>query len=147
MDYRKKLEKERDKISKTIKEMEDNRDKLIVIMAGYTKEMNELLNLNPGLESRIKFNLEFKDYNGEELFRIFKMLCQKEKYTISQDAYKKLREDFEDIYINKDRNFGNGRFVRKYFEDIKMRQATRVINENISDEEDMLRITEEDTMF
>ena len=134
-------------IATLIKEMEDNRDKLIVIMAGYTKEMNELLNLNPGLESRIKFNLEFKDYNGEELFRIFKMLCQKEKYTISQDAYKKLREDFEDIYINKDRNFGNGRFVRKYFEDIKMRQATRVINENISDEEDMLRITEEDTMF
>lgn len=133
-------------ISALIKEMEDNRDKLIVIMAGYTKEMKELLNLNPGLESRIKFNIEFSDYDGDELFKIFKSLCRKEKYKISHNAYKKLKEDFEEISHNKGRNFGNGRLVRKYFENVKMKQATRIIEENIDDKEEILKITKEDIL-
>ena len=133
-------------ISALIKEMEDNRDKLIVIMAGYTKEMKELLNLNPGLESRIKFNIEFSDYDGDELFKIFKSLCIKEKYKISHNAYKKLKEDFEEISHNKGRNFGNGRLVRKYFENVKMKQATRIIEENIDDKEEILKITKEDIL-
>ncbi|WP_455797269.1 AAA family ATPase [Clostridium butyricum] len=90
-------------IGTLIKEMEDNRDKLIVIMAGYTKEMKELLNINPGLESRIKFNIQFNDYSGDELFKIFKSLCKREKYKISHNAYKKLKEDFEELSENKGR--------------------------------------------
>ena len=133
-------------IAALIKEMEDNRDKLIVIMAGYSKEMKELLNVNPGLESRIKFNIEFDDYNGEELLRIFKSLCKKEKYKISHNAYKKLKEDFEEMIHHKGRNFGNGRLVRKYFENIKMKQATRVIEEKIDDKEELLKITRDDVL-
>lgn len=131
-------------IGTLIKEMEDNRDKLIVIMAGYTKEMKELLNINPGLESRIKFNIQFNDYSGDELFKIFKSLCKREKYRISHNAYKKLKEDFEELSENKGRNFGNGRLVRKYFENVKMKQATRIINENINEKEEMLKIIKED---
>lgn len=131
-------------IGTLIKEMEDNRDKLIVIMAGYTKEMKELLNINPGLESRIKFNIQFNDYSGYELFKIFKSLCKREKYKISHNAYKKLKEDFEELSENKGRNFGNGRLVRKYFENVKMKQATRIINENINEKEEMLKIIKED---
>lgn len=131
-------------IGTLIKEMEDNRDKLIVIMAGYTKEMKELLNINPGLESRIKFNIQFNDYSGDELFKIFKSLCKREKYKISHNAYKKLKEDFEELSENKGRNFGNGRLVRKYFENVKMKQATRIINENINKKEEMLKIIKED---
>ncbi|MEO2603863.1 AAA family ATPase [Clostridium butyricum] len=131
-------------IGTLIKEMEDNRDKLIVIMAGYTKEMKELLNINPGLESRIKFNIQFNDYSGDELFKIFKSLCKREKYKISHNAYKKLKEDFEELSENKGRNFGNGRLVRKYFENVKMKQATRIINENINEKEEMLKIIKED---
>ncbi|ANF14289.1 AAA family ATPase [Clostridium butyricum] len=130
-------------IGTLIKEMEDNRDKLIV-MAGYTKEMKELLNINPGLESRIKFNIQFNDYSGDELFKIFKSLCKREKYKISHNAYKKLKEDFEELSENKGRNFGNGRLVRKYFENVKMKQATRIINENINEKEEMLKIIKED---
>lgn len=133
-------------IATLIKEMEDNRDKLIVIMAGYSKEMKELLNVNPGLESRVKFNIEFDDYNGEELFRIFKSLCKKEKYKISHNAYKKLKEDFEEMIHHKGRNFGNGRLVRKYFENVKMKQATRVIEEKIDDKEELLKITRDDVL-
>ena len=133
-------------IATLIKEMEDNRDKLIVIMAGYTKEMKELLNLNPGLESRIKFNIEFSDYDGDELFKIFKSLCRREKYKISHNAYKKLKEDFEEISRNKGRNFGNGRLVRKYFENVKMKQATRVIEENIENKEEIIKIIKEDIL-
>ena len=133
-------------IATLIKEMEDNRDKLVVIMAGYTDEMKELMNLNPGLESRIKFNIEFNDYNGEELFKIFKSLCKKEKYKISHNAYKKLKQDFDEIVHNKGRNFGNGRLVRKYFENVKMVQATRVIRDNIEEKEELLKITIDDVL-
>ncbi|MGN0144604.1 MAG: AAA family ATPase [Clostridium sp.] len=127
-----------------IKEMEDNRDKLIVIMAGYTNEMKELMNLNPGLESRIKFNIEFKDYNEDELFKIFKSLCRKENYSISHNAYKKIKSDFEEMVYNKDKNFGNARLVRKYYENIKMKQASRIINENVLEKEGMFKIISRD---
>lgn len=127
-----------------IKEMEDNRDKFIVIMAGYTKEMDELLNLNPGLESRIKFNVEFEDYNKDELLEIFLRLCLSENYSISKKAYNELSKMFDKVLLNKDKNFGNGRFVRKIFEDVKMRQANRVIRENIEDKKEILRIKSED---
>lgn len=131
-------------IAALIKEMEDNRDKFVVIMAGYTKEMKELLDLNPGLESRIKFNIEFKDYNKEELLEIFLMLCLKEKYSISKMAYEKLANVLENIILKKDKNFGNGRLIRKLFEDIKMNQANRVIEKGIQDEKEILRIKAED---
>ncbi len=131
-------------IAALIKEMEDNRDKFVVIMAGYTKEMKELLNLNPGLESRVKFNIEFKDYTKEELLQIFLMLCLKEEYSISKKAYEKLNELFDYILKNRDKNFGNGRLVRKLFEEVKMNQANRVIEQNIEDKKEILRIKEED---
>jgi len=127
--------------------MEDNRDKFVVIMAGYTNEMKELLNLNPGLESRVKFNVEFKDYNKEELLQIFLMLCLKEEYSISKKAYEKLSELFDKIVKNKDKNFGNGRLVRKIFEDVKMKQANRIVQKDIEDKKEILRIKSEDIDF
>lgn len=134
-------------IAVLIKEMEDNRDKFVVIMAGYTNEMKELLNLNPGLESRVKFNVEFKDYNKEELLQIFLMLCLKEEYSISKKAYEKLSELFDKIVKNKDKNFGNGRLVRKIFEDVKMKQANRIVQKDIEDKKEILRIKSEDIDF
>lgn len=131
-------------IATLIKEMEDNRDKLVVIMAGYTKEMKDLLNLNPGMESRVKFTVEFSDYNSDELIEIFNGLCKKESYALCDEAREKLKIIFEMEYQNKDKNFGNGRMVRKYFENIKMKQASRVIKEDIREREEILRITLED---
>lgn len=128
-------------IATLIKEMEDNRDKLVVIMAGYTKEMKELLNLNPGMESRIKFTVEFADYNGNELMEIFEGLCKKESYVLSDEAKKELKIIFKNEYDKKDKNFGNGRLVRKYFEKIKMKQANRIIKHDIKEKEEILKIT------
>lgn len=128
-------------IATLIKEMEDNRDKLVVIMAGYTKEMKELLNLNPGMESRIKFTVEFADYNGNELMEIFEGLCKKESYVLSEEAKNELKIIFKNEYDKKDKNFGNGRLVRKYFEKIKMKQANRIIKHDIKEKEEILKIT------
>lgn len=128
-------------IATLIKEMEDSRDKLVVIMAGYTKEMKALINLNPGMESRIKFTVEFSDYNCEELMEIFEDLCKKESYVILNEAKKELKNIFKSEYDNKDKKFGNGRLVRKYFEKIKMNQADRVIKNDIRSKEELLKIT------
>ena len=124
--------------------MEDNRDKLVVIMAGYTREMTGLLNLNPGIESRVKFTVEFSDYDPEELMEIFEGLCKKESYDLSEDAKEELKSTFKVQYENKDKNFGNGRLVRKYFENIKMKQADRVIRDDIREREELLNIILED---
>ncbi len=123
-----------------IKEMEDNREKLVVIMAGYTNEMNELMNLNPGLKSRIKFEVTFEDYNSSELMEIFLLYCKKEGYMIESEARKKLQDIFEYECSNKDKNFGNGRLARKYYEKIKMNQAHRIIRDHIDDKISIMNI-------
>ncbi|RII33274.1 AAA family ATPase [Clostridium chromiireducens] len=131
-------------IATLIKEMEDNRDKLVVIMAGYTKEMKDLVNLNPGMESRIKLVVEFSDYDAGELMEIFEGLCIRESYVLTEEAKQELVSEFEIQYNNKDKNFGNGRLVRKYFEKIKMKQAGRIIKDDIRDKEELLEIIIDD---
>ncbi|WP_125153486.1 AAA family ATPase [Clostridium rectalis] len=110
-----------------IKEMEDNRDKFVVIMAGYTDEMADLMNVNPGLKSRIGYEIEFEDYNEKELMEIFKIFCEKEKYKLSREAKILLEENFYKTYINRDKNYGNGRVARQLFEMVKINQAQRVV--------------------
>jgi SpoVK/Ycf46/Vps4 family AAA+-type ATPase len=131
-------------IATLIKEMEDSKDKLVVIMAGYTKEIRDLINLNPGMESRVKFTVEFSDYNTNELMEIFEGLCKRESYAISEEAQEELKLIFRVQCDNRDKNFGNGRLVRKYFEKIKMKQASRVIRDDIRNKEDLLKIILED---
>lgn len=112
-------------ISVLIKEMEDNRDKLVVIFAGYKDEMKELIDSNPGIDSRVKSVLEFEDYNPEELLDIFKLFCENEQYEISPGAEQLLKELFNEIYDNKSERFGNARDVRNIFEEVKIKLAIR----------------------
>ncbi|MGH4120823.1 AAA family ATPase [Clostridium sp.] len=130
-------------VATLIKEMEDSRDKLVVIMAGYTDEMKDLLNMNPGVTSRIGFTIEFPDYKPGEMMEIFKGLCAKSKYTLDLLAEEKLNDIFKHLYDNRNINFGNARLVRQYFQQIKMKQAERVISHKLS-VEFMFIITEED---
>ena len=118
-------------IATLLKEMEDKRDNLCVILAGYTKEMENMLSVNPGFQSRIQFIIDFPDYSAEELFIIFKGLCQKENYKISPSAKKELISNFE-IARRQDR-FSNGRYVRNIFEKIKIEQANRIIERKEED--------------
>lgn len=128
-------------IATLLKGMEDHRDELCVILAGYTNEMERMLNVNPGFESRIQFVINFPDYTAEELYTIFKGLCKKEGYKIASNLKRFLVNYFENA--KKSKNFSNARFVRNLFEKIKIEQANRVINEkenrNLLKLEDILK--------
>lgn len=120
-------------IATLIKEMEDNRDDLCVILAGYQDEMAGLIKRNPGFESRIQFYIDFPNYNEDELYQIFKGLAQKEKYKLSSQVKEILLEDFRNKRTSK--SFSNGRYVRNIYEKVKIEQANRVTSnakENIN---------------
>lgn len=111
-------------IATLIKEMEDKRDSLCVILAGYSKETEYMLKVNPGFDSRVQFKIEFPDYTEEELYKIFKNMAKDEKYKLSSNLKNTLIEYFK---IEKQKeNFANARCVRNLFEKIKFEQAYRV---------------------
>ena len=112
-------------IATLIKEMEDHRNEVCIILAGYTDEMNNLIRLNPGFESRIQFTINFPDYNENELLEIFEGLCKKEKYKISDTCREILFDNFK--IAKNEINFGNGRYVRNLFEKVKFEQADRIV--------------------
>lgn len=109
-----------------LKGMEDHRDDLIVIVAGYPDLMNEFLNSNPGLRSRFNKFIHFTDYTPQELLNIFKSLCESMGYTISSECEDCVRTYFEKRYATRDINFANGRDVRNYFEIAMVNQANRL---------------------
>jgi AAA+ superfamily predicted ATPase len=116
-------------IATLLKRMEDNRDRLIVILAGYSKEMQDFIDSNPGLQSRFNRYIEFPDYSAEELFQVFKMNAKQFDYKIAKEAKMPLKEYFAKRVANKDKNFGNARFVRNLFEKTIERQANRLSQE------------------
>lgn len=115
--------------------MENERENLVVIIAGYTDKMNEFLDTNPGLRSRFTEYLYFEDYNAKELLVIFKKLCASENYILPEELDEKLLTVFEGMVAKKDENFGNAREVRNVFEAILERLAKRVV-ENYKDKLD-----------
>ncbi len=125
-------------IATLLKGMEDHRDNLCVILAGYTNEMQHMLGVNPGLESRIQFTIEFPDYSSEELYTIFKDLCTKEKYKVSNNVKAFLIEHFNKAKQNK--NFSNARYVRNLYEKVKIEQAYRInINANENENVNLIK--------
>ena len=111
-------------IATLIKGMEDKRDKLCVILAGYTKEMERMLQVNPGFESRVQFKINFPDYTEEELYEIFKNMVKDENYKLSNNVKDVLLEYFR--IEKKKENFANARCARNLFEKVKFEQASRV---------------------
>lgn len=123
-------------IDTLLKEMEDKRGNLVVIVAGYSDLMDRFIQSNPGLRSRFKNFIQFSDYNGEELLNIFLSLCKKNQYLLCADAREMLRLYFQRLYDARDKNFGNGRDVRNLFETIVTNQSKRIARlKNPSDEE------------
>ncbi|MEE3399989.1 MAG: AAA family ATPase [Eubacterium sp.] len=119
-----------------LKLMEDNRDDLIVIVAGYTDKMEEFVNSNPGLKSRFNKYIFFNDYSGSELTEIFNNMAKKQEYDTDKEA-----GEFVEDYLTKkatahEENFANAREARNYLERCIERQATRIVEiENISDDD------------
>lgn len=108
--------------------MENYRDSVIVIFAGYTEKMQEFLDQNEGLKSRISFHLNFPDYTSDELADILKLMSEKREYHIDEDAISYCREIFEKAV--REENYGNGRFVRNLLEQAIIRQSSRVMEES-----------------
>ncbi len=131
-------------IDTLLKRMEDYRDRLVVIVAGYSEEMSHFINANPGLQSRFNRYFYFQDYKPEELLLIFEGICQKQHYQINPEAKDKLLEHFTKLYNEKDKNFGNGRLVRNMFEKIIERQANRLVKLSVVNKEIMINIISED---
>ena len=113
-------------IATLLKRMEDDRDRLVVIMAGYTNEMREMLELNPGVKSRINRYIEFPDYTNAELCAIFRMQAKKNQYTLSPELEEQLDKAMAKWTRHRDKQFGNARFVRNLFEKAVEQQALRV---------------------
>ncbi|MFM5882738.1 AAA family ATPase [Methanobrevibacter gottschalkii] len=119
-----------------LKAMEDHRDDLIVIVAGYPALMEKFLYSNPGLESRFNKFIYFEDYNEDELYNIFWLMCEESNLTLDEAGDNYIKEYFKRIYDNRSDNFANGRAVRNLFEEVITNQANRLApKEEISDVE------------
>ena len=113
-------------ISTLLKRMEDDRNRLIVIIAGYSHEMGRFLDANSGLKSRFNRYIEFPDYSAEELAAMFRLRAKKNQYELSEEVEKWLDPALRVWTRDRDRKFGNGRYVRNLFEKAIERHATRV---------------------
>lgn len=131
-------------IDTILKAMEDHRDDFVVIVAGYASLMPRFIDSNPGLKSRFNKYLHFDDYNGDQLYDIFMGRVNRNDYKLNEAADTTIRQLLNELYEDRDNNFGNGRDVRNIFEKIVANQANRVAKLTDPTDEDILTITEDD---
>jgi len=131
-------------IETLLKRMEDHRDELVVVAAGYPEPMIRFLASNPGLASRFSKRLTFEDYSPAELREIFAKMCESEQYVLSADAKIRLTAIFDAAYAARDERFGNARFARHVFEHAVTCLATRVAGLTAPDKAALMGITAAD---
>ena len=132
-------------IDTILKAMEDHRDDLVVIVAGYDGLMDEFIHSNPGLESRFNRFLHFADYTAEELLAIFRMQCEKGCYILEPEAEAPLRSLLERRMADA-ASFGNARGVRNLFEHVLVAQNNRLATMEKITREDLMTITADDVL-
>lgn len=120
-------------IDTLLKVMEDRRDQLAVIVAGYSDPMRKFIQSNPGLESRFTRYIQFDDYAAEELTTIFEGFCRQYDYQLTPEAQAKVAREVADLWRRRGRNFANARAVRRLFEEAVERQASRLEREQGAD--------------
>jgi hypothetical protein len=134
-------------IDTVLKRMEDERERLVVIVAGYKEEMDDFLRSNPGLKSRFNRYFEFRDYNGQQLLELFQLMLSQKHYLITEEASGKMLKYFNYVYETRDKSFGNGRLVRNKIEEVLKVQGARVISMiREASEEDKKRLMTEVTL-
>ena len=134
----------REAIETLLKAMEDHRDDLIVIVAGYSGPMEKFITSNPGLQSRFNKYFFFPDYNGEQLLAMFRARCDKNGYKLTEESEAAAKKLFDEMYEERDDNFGNGRDVRNRFEDMVVRQSNRVAQMEAPTKDDLMAVLPED---
>jgi SpoVK/Ycf46/Vps4 family AAA+-type ATPase len=134
-------------IQTLLKRAEDDRARLVVILAGYPDEMQDLLKSNPGLSSRFNRVLHFDDYSPLDLARIFACLCEKNHYTLGAGTRPKLLLGLAELHRCRDRHFGNGRAARNLFELAIRRMANRIADIRELSHEQLMRLEAADIEF
>ena len=131
-------------IDTLLKAMEDNRDRFIVIVAGYKEPMQKLINSNPGLKSRFNMYVDFPDYSADELIEIFHSICEKYDMTIEDKANTVVEARIKAMEQNKGPHFANARDVRNLFESILTRLGARVCFSDTNNRDDIrtIRLTD-----
>ena len=117
-------------VATLLKRMEDDRKRLVLVVAGYQENMKDFISANPGLKSRFNRYIEFPDYTPEELMKIFELFCKKSEYKLYKKAKERLMEVFQELYDKKDEHFGNGRLARNMFEQIIENHSNRIVESN-----------------
>ena len=130
----------RECLTELTKALEDYRDDLVVIVAGYTEPMNHFFASNPGLKSRFNTFIEFPDYSAEELLSMFIKLCDENDYILAEDVQDYVYNILLKQVEGKEKNFSNGRLVRNIYDDITMNHARRTIKIDKPSRDDLARI-------
>lgn len=131
-------------IETILKAMEDHRDELVVIVAGYDDLMHKFIDSNPGLSSRFNKYFNFPDYDGEALLKILQRFCDTNGYTLAEDMLTTLREKFDDMYEHREKHFGNARTIRNLFEHAINDQANRLAQDDDITDQELTDLTAED---
>jgi len=127
-----------------LKRMEDDRSRLVVILAGYPVPMQELLRSNPGLSSRFQRSISFPDYSANELVQIFEGFCSRHHYLLAPAARSRLAESFTKRVAERDEHFGNARMARNCFESSIRRMAARIVSIPKLTQDDLITLQPED---
>lgn len=133
-------------IETILKAMEDHRNELVVIVAGYDDLMHNFIDSNPGLRSRFNKYFHFPDYNGDDLLRILKRFCDTNGYTLAEDAIPHLQSKLNDMYEQREEHFGNARAVRNLFEHAINQQANRLVMESDITDQELAELTLDDLL-
>ena len=137
----------RECLTELTKALEDYREDLVVIVAGYTEPMNKFFESNPGLKSRFNTFIEFDDYSPNELEQILISMCKNNDYILGEEAKEKVHLYFEQQTAMRDENFANGRLVRNLYDDLVMNHARRVIKNENPGKQELSTIKVEDFIF
>ena len=134
----------RECLTELTKALEDYRDDLVVIVAGYTEPMGKFFESNPGLKSRFNTFIEFPDYALEDLEKILISMCDNNDYVLDENALIVIRDFLEESIFKKDENFANGRLVRNLYDDLVMNHARRVVDIKNPTKNDLSTIISDD---
>ena len=131
-------------IDTLLKRLEDDRGKFICIVAGYTEQMHDFIDTNPGLKSRFTQTIHFDDYTPDELTEIFLNLAKEKKFTVDETTKGAIHRQFEQLYLRRDKNFGNAREARRIFNEAVEKQSQRLVSlmtDPDFHEDDMYKLT------
>lgn len=134
-------------IDTLLKRLEDDRGKFICIVAGYTDQMHDFIDSNPGLKSRFTQTIHFDDYTPDELTEIFLNMAKGKNFNVDEETRAAIHRQFEQLYLRRDKNFGNAREARRVFDEAVERQSQRLVklmNDPGFQESDMFSLTTED---